>query len=122
MRNAISVRGAESTANRVSLATAVVRLALAAFLIAFVLIVSHDAAAWELDATSTSSGKVRFGGAIVAPTSSHATADAQRASALSPGQTIRLGSTDREGRDPPRTVVVLPSRKTGVRVVLISYD
>lgn len=102
-----------------------IRLALVAALIAFALIVLRDAgaaAARGSDTTSASSGEVRFSGAIVVPTSSHATADAQRAAALPPGRIIRRGSSDLEGRDPQRTVVVLPPRKAGVRVALISYD
>lgn len=122
MRNAILAWVAESTASRASLATVVIRLALVAFLVAFALIVLRDAGAHGSDATSASSGEVQFSGAIVAPTSSHAAADAQRASALPAGQIIRRGSTDHEERDPRRTVVVLPPREAGARVVLISYD
>jgi len=100
------------------------RLAPAALLIALALIPFDgiDAAPSENDTTYAPPGEIRFNGAVVVATGSHAIADAHSVASLPSGQTIRRGSADPGRHDPLRTVVVLPPRKAGVRVVLITYD
>lgn len=100
------------------------RLARTALLTAFALaaVDTLDAAPGKNDSTSTPPADVRFHGAVLAPTGSNATADVASVAALPPGRMIRRGSADPQKHDPPRTVVVLPPRQTGARVVLITYD
>lgn len=66
--------------------------------------------------------EIRFNGAVLVPAGSHAVADVHSATSLSLGRIIRRGSADPGRHDPPRTMVVLPPRNAGVRVVLITYD
>lgn len=124
MRNTILAWIAESLASRASLASVMTRLAPAALLTAFALIAvdGTDAAQRKNDAVPARSGEVRFSGAILVPAGSHATADVRSVAPLPPGRIIRRGSADPGKQDPLRTVVVLPPRKAGVRVVLITYD
>ena len=124
MRNTILAWIAESLASRASLASVMTRLAPAALLTAFALIAvdGTDAAQWKDDAASARSGEVRFSGAILVPTGSRAAADVRSVAPLPPGQIIRRGSADPGKHDPLRTIVVLPTRRGGVRVVLITYD
>jgi hypothetical protein len=100
------------------------RLAPAALLTALALVAfdGTDAAQKKNDAAPARSGEVRFNGAIVVPAGSHAAADVHSVASLPPGRIIRRGSANPEKRDPLRTVVVLPPRKAGVQVVLITYD
>lgn len=123
MRNTILAWVAESLASRASLASIMIRLAPAALLTALALVAfdGTDAAERKNDAAPRS-GEVQFNGAIVVPAGSHTAADVRSAAPLPPGRIIRRGSADPGKRDPLRTVVVLPPRKAGVRVVLITYD
>lgn len=100
------------------------RLAPAALLTALALVAFNgtDAAQRKNDTAPVRSGGVQFNGAIVVPAGSHATADVQSVAPLPPGRIIRRGSDDPEKHDSLRTVVALPPRKAGVRVVLITYD
>lgn len=76
----------------------------------------------ESDAVSDSPRPIGFTGAIVVPTASRVGGDAQEAASLLAGEVVRCGSTDLEKHDPSRTVVVQPTRRGGMRVVLIAYD
>src|SRR5690348_6448207 len=124
MRNTILAWVAESLASRASLASIMIRLAPAALLTALALVAfdGTDAAERKNDAAPPRSGEVRFNGAIVVPAGSHTAADVHDVASLPPGRIIRRGSADPAKRDPLRTVVVLPPRKAGVRVVLLTYD
>ncbi|HVX04010.1 MAG TPA: hypothetical protein VHA71_02705 [Rhodanobacteraceae bacterium] len=101
-----------------------IRLALIALLIAFALVAfdGTDAAPRKKDAASASSGAIRFTGAVMTPAGAHAPDDMQSVASLPPGQIIRRGSPDPRKRGPLRTVVLLPPRKSGLRVVLITFD
>lgn len=81
-----------------------------------------DAAESESDATPTAFGEIQFSGAVEEPAGIHADADAQSVAALPFGQIIRRGRADPEKQGPPRTVVVLPPREAGMRVVVITYE
>jgi hypothetical protein len=81
-----------------------------------------DAAPSDNDAAHAPTGEIRFTGAIVEPTETHVFADARSIASLPPGQVVRRGSVDPTKHDPPRTVVVLPPREQGERVVVITYD
>lgn len=124
MRNTILAWIAESLASRASLASVMTRLAPAALLIALALIAFDDidAAPRKNNAATGPPGEVRFNGAVLIPAGAHATADVRSVAPLPLGRVVRRGSADPEKRDPLRTVVVPPPRKTHVRVVLITYD
>jgi len=124
MRNTVLAWIAESLASRASLASVMTRLAQAALLTALALFAfdGTDAAPRKNLAASAPPGEVRFSGAVLVPAGPHAAADVHSVAPLPPGRIIRRGSADPGKRDPLRTVVVLPPRKTGVRVVLITYD
>lgn len=115
---------AESCVHGGSLASFMSRLASAALLTAFALTAFDgiDAAQTENDAVPAPHGEIRFSGAILAPAGSHATADVRSVSSLPVGEVVRHGSADPSKRDPPRTVVSMPSRNPVVREVLITYD
>jgi len=81
-----------------------------------------DAAQSENDAAPAAFGEIRFSGAVMVPAGIHADADAQSVAALPSGRSIRRGKGDPEKHGPPRTVVVLPPREAGVRVVVITYE
>lgn len=100
------------------------RLARTALLTTFALVAfdGSDAAPGKNDATPTPPGEVRFHGAVLAPAGLHAASDVDSVAALPPGRMIRRGRADAQKLDPPRTVVVLPPRKTEAPVVLITYD
>lgn len=100
------------------------RLAPAALLTALALSAfdGTDAAPGKNDAATAPPGEIRFSGSVVVPAGTHAADDVRSIALLPPGRVIRRGSADPEKRDPPRTVVVLPPQKTGVRVALITYE
>lgn len=81
-----------------------------------------DAAPADNDAALPPAGEIRFGGTVLEPAGTHAVADAHSIANLPPGQATRRGSANLRKYDPPRTVVVLPPRKQGERVVVITYD
>lgn len=100
------------------------RLAPAALLMVVALVAFDgiDAAPSKNDAASAPPSEIRFNGAILVPAGSHTVADVHSIASLPPGRIIRRGSTDAGRHDPPRTVVVLPPRNAGLRVVMITYD
>jgi hypothetical protein len=67
-------------------------------------------------------GSIHFTGAILESAGNQAVADARSIASVPPGHAVRRGSPDAGKHDPPRTVVVLPPRKEGERVVVITYD
>ena len=114
---------AEPLASGDSLASVMNRLAPGLLMVvALVAFDGIDAAPSEDDAVFAPPSEIRFSGAVLVPAGSHAVADVHSASSLSPGRIIRRGSADSGRHDPLRTVVVLPPRQSGVRVVLITYD
>lgn len=115
---------AEQFARGGPLASIMTRLARTALFTAFALaaVDTLDAAPGRDDSTSTPPGEIRFHGSVLAPTGSNTTADVASVAALPPGRMIRRGSADSQKHGPPRTVVVLPPRKIGARVVLITYE
>jgi hypothetical protein len=81
-----------------------------------------DAAPSEHDAALPPSGEIRFTGAVLEPAGIQSVVDVRSIASLPPGQVVRRGNANPEKHDPPRTVVVLPSREEGKRVVMINYD
>lgn len=115
---------AESLASSGSLASVMIRLARGVLLAVVALVVcgGTGAAPQRHAATSGPPGVVRFNGAVSVPAGAHATSDVHSVATLPPGRVIRRGNADPRKHDPLRSVVVLPSRNTAVRVVLITYD
>lgn len=81
-----------------------------------------DAAQSGNNAVPAAFGEIQFSGAVLVPAGIHASADAQSVAALPSGRIVRRGKGDPESHGPPRTVVVLPPREAGMRVVVITYE